>query len=69
MNKWHSFGWGLLCNLAGGLFVAILVYLLYLKKRKVNLLYFFLGFFSILIVLFAIGGTVVIFGVWGLWQS
>lgn len=64
MNKWHSFGWGLLCSLAGGLLVAILLYFLYFKKKKVNLPYFLLGFFAVMLVLVSVFGSVIIFGVW-----
>lgn len=69
MKKWESFGWGLLCSFAGGILVAILLYFLYLKKKKVNVSYFVLGFFSVLIAIFILYGTIWYFGFWSRFEE
>lgn len=65
MSKAKSFGWGLVSSF-GGLVVALLLYFLYLKKKKVNPTYFWIGFFSITIALFTLLGSVVLLGIFGI---
>jgi heme/copper-type cytochrome/quinol oxidase subunit 4 len=66
MSKTTSFLWGLLSSLIGGVIVLILLYFLYLKKQKIQVLWMLLGFFALTIVLFAIFGSLLFLGVWQL---
>jgi len=63
MNKTNSFLWGLLCNLIGGFLVAILVYWLFLKEKRVDTPSFILGFFAFLIATFLLIGSIQIWGI------
>lgn len=66
MSKLHSFGWGILSSLVGGVIVLALLYFLYLKKHKVQVTYLLLGFFAVTLILFIVAGGIIFFGYWGL---
>jgi|WetSurMetagenome_2_1015567.scaffolds.fasta_scaffold1566235_1 hypothetical protein len=70
MKKLQSLLWGILPSLIGGvlgIIALILLYFLYLKKKGINLGYYVLGYFVILIVMIALLGTAIVTGFW--WAS
>lgn len=65
MNNQTSFLWGVLSSFLGGFIVAILLYVLAVKPQKGSPLWFTAGFFFVVFLLFAVLGTVSLFGLLG----
>lgn len=66
MSKGQSFGWGFLIAISGlainvfAVIVFVLMYLLYFKQKKIDLMWYTLGFMFVLVILFIL---VVILGI------